>query len=84
MPLDDPALPWVMVNKRYSVSPAGYVPPSLRLPSGSLVDGGLRDDAIGSYEQMQRDVSASGAGRIALTSGYRVVPHAGSRSTGRR
>ncbi|WP_157560515.1 D-alanyl-D-alanine carboxypeptidase family protein [Microbacterium gubbeenense] len=71
VPLRDPALPWVMVNKRYSVSPADYVPPSLTVPSGSLVDGGLRGDAIGSYEQMQRDVAASGAGSIALTSGYR-------------
>lgn len=71
VPLREPALPWVMVNKRYSVSPAGYVPPSLTVPSGSLVGGGLRGDAIGSYEQMQHDVAASGAGRIALTSGYR-------------
>lgn len=72
VPLDDPALPWVVVNKHRAISPLSYAPPSLRLPTGSLVDGGLRDDAIGSYEQMQRDVAASGAGSIALTSGYRA------------
>jgi len=71
VPLDDPALPWVVVNKHRAVSPVSYAPPSLELPSGSLVDGGLRGDAIGSYEQLQRDVAASGAGGIALTSGYR-------------
>ena len=53
------------------MSPVGYVPPSLTVPTGSLVGGGLRDDAVGSYERMQRAVAGSGAGAIALTSGYR-------------
>ncbi|WP_456286945.1 D-alanyl-D-alanine carboxypeptidase family protein [Microbacterium sp. JZ70] len=71
VPLDDPALPWVVVNKQRPVSPLDYVPSSLTVPSGSLVDGGIRSDAVGSFEQLQRDVAASGAGPIALTSGYR-------------
>ncbi|MGO2060755.1 MAG: hypothetical protein ACTIJN_11020, partial [Microbacterium gubbeenense] len=70
VPLDDPALPWVVVNKHRAIAPLSYTP-SVTEPSGSLVDGGLRGDAIGSYEQMQRDVASSGAGSIALTSGYR-------------
>ncbi|GAA4776940.1 hypothetical protein GCM10023351_22130 [Microbacterium gilvum] len=71
LPLDDPALPWVVVNKQRAISPLSYTPPSLTVPSSSLVDGGIRSDAIGSFEQLQRDVANSGAGRIALTSGYR-------------
>ncbi len=71
VPLDDPELPWVVVNKHRAVSPVGYVPPSLTVPSSSLVGGGLRSNVVGWYERMQRDVAGSGAGSIALTSGYR-------------
>lgn len=71
VPLDDPKLPWVVVNKHNAVSPRNYAPSSLTVPSSSLVGGGLRSDVVGSFERMQRDVEEAGAGRIALTSGYR-------------
>ncbi|GGF41481.1 hypothetical protein GCM10010922_16220 [Microbacterium sorbitolivorans] len=63
VPLDDPALPWVLVNKQNPVSPIDYVPASLT--------GGLRTEVAGSYADMQRDAAGAGAGSIGLTSGYR-------------
>jgi D-alanyl-D-alanine carboxypeptidase len=71
VPLNDPALPWVVVNKHRPLDPADYAPPGLTVPSSSQVPGGLRTDAIDAFERLLHDSASAGAGRMTLASGYR-------------
>lgn len=70
--LDDPTWPWVVVNKQRPVNPIDYAP-EVMVPSGtrSLVGGGLRADAAAALDALVADAAASGAGDVALQSGYR-------------
>jgi D-alanyl-D-alanine carboxypeptidase len=71
VPLDDPALPWVVVNKQRPLSPLRYAPAELRVPPSHVVQGGLRADVVDSFEQLVATAQQEGAGRMALFSGYR-------------
>ncbi|WP_324012811.1 M15 family metallopeptidase [Microbacterium sp. JZ37] len=70
--LDDPTQPWVVVNKQRPVNPIDYAP-EVMVPAGtrSLVGGGLRPDAAAALDALVADAAASGAGDVALQSGYR-------------
>jgi D-alanyl-D-alanine carboxypeptidase len=68
--LDDPAMPWVVVNKLRPLDPIDYAPREVRRPAARVADVGLRADALAAFERLA-DAAAEGAGRIALYSGYR-------------
>jgi D-alanyl-D-alanine carboxypeptidase len=69
--LDDPAWPWVVVNKQRPLSPIDYAPPVV-MPADArnLVDGGLREDAARALDALVAAAAEAG-GEIALQSGYR-------------
>ncbi|MER7797384.1 M15 family metallopeptidase [Microbacterium sp. NPDC096154] len=70
VPLDDPALPWVVVNKKRPLEPIDFRPAEIRVPPSSIVQGGLRAEVVDSFERLAAAV-AEEAGRIALFSGFR-------------
>ncbi|WP_217617161.1 D-alanyl-D-alanine carboxypeptidase family protein [Cellulomonas sp. GbtcB1] len=59
-PVDDPASPWVVVNKALPVAPAGWAPATLTTVAGYQV----RPEVAGPLEQMLAAASADG---VALT-----------------
>lgn len=72
--LDDPASPWVIVNKQRSL-PAAYTPAGLRQPAVRVRSSGssemlLRNDAAGAVEALIAGSSQSGI-NLMLVSGYR-------------
>lgn len=71
VPLDDPSLPWVVVNKSRPLQPHDYAPADVRVPPSHIVEGQLRGDVIDSFEQLVAAAAAEGAGTISLFSGYR-------------
>ncbi|MBO3662896.1 M15 family metallopeptidase [Microbacterium sp. NEAU-LLB] len=71
VPLDDPSLPWVVVNKLRPLNPAQYAPSHVEVPPSHMVDGRLRADVIASFEQLVAAATEAGAGRMSLFSGYR-------------
>ena len=71
VPLDDPSLPWVVVNKTRPLQPNDYAPADVRVPPSHMVEGELRADVIDSYEQLVAAAAGEGAGAISLFSGYR-------------
>lgn len=71
VPLDDPSLPWVVVNKQRPLEPIGYAPDALAVPPSHVVEGSLRADVVDSFERLVAAADAEGAGRMSLFSGYR-------------
>lgn len=71
VPLDDPALPWVVVNKQRPLDPIHYAPADLRVPPSHVADVSLRADVVNSFEQLVAAAAADGAGTLSLFSGYR-------------
>lgn len=71
VPLDDPVLPWVVVNKQRPLQPIDYAPAELQVPPSSIVQGGLRSGVVPAFEELVAAAEAEGAGRMALFSGYR-------------
>ena len=73
VPLDDPARSWVVVNKARPFVPLDYEPAARVVPDGvrSLRGHELRVDAAAALNALGQASLASGAGEIALLSGYR-------------
>ena len=73
VPLDAPARPWVVVNKARPFVPLDYEPAARVVPDGvrSLRGHELRVDAAAALNALGQASLASGAGEIALLSGYR-------------
>ncbi|WP_345752243.1 M15 family metallopeptidase [Microbacterium rhizophilus] len=71
VPLDDPALPWVVVNKQRPLDPIRYAPGVLAVPPSHVVEGSLRADVVESFEKLVAAARDEGSGRLALFSGYR-------------
>jgi len=73
IPLDDPARTWAVVNKQRPFAPVDFAPSPLAMPAGiqSLSGGELRADAAASLAALGAAVRDSGAGDIAMESGYR-------------
>jgi D-alanyl-D-alanine carboxypeptidase len=71
VPLDEPALPWVVVNKQRPLEPIDYAPSSLQVPPSHIVPGELRADVVPAFEALVAAAQEEGAGRMALFSGYR-------------
>lgn len=69
--LDDPALPWVVVNKQRPLNPLHYAPGELRVPPSHIVEASLRADVVDSFERLVAAAAEEGAGRLSLFSGYR-------------
>lgn len=71
--LDDPARSWVVVNKLRPFVPLDYTPAARASPEAarSLRGHELRSDAAVAFEALGAASIASGAGEIALLSGYR-------------
>ncbi len=73
--IDDPASPWVIVNKQRPL-PASYAPEDLRAPNIPLRRGSgseemwMRDDAASALERMATAAQADGI-NLMLASGYR-------------
>ncbi|GAA3659679.1 M15 family metallopeptidase [Microbacterium marinilacus] len=70
VPLDDPVLPWVVVNKQRAIVPVDYAP-QVQVPPSHVVEGGLRVDVVDAFERMVAAADEEGAGRVSLFSGYR-------------
>lgn len=69
--LDDPGLPWVVVNKLRPLDPVDYAPDETRMPAARAADAELRADAAAAFDRLAAAAEDEGAGRIALVSGYR-------------
>jgi LAS superfamily LD-carboxypeptidase LdcB/putative cell wall-binding protein len=63
---------WVLVNKRNGLSPRGFVPSNLVVPSMPYTDGQrLRSDAAAALARMAAGSYAAGAGRVGIDTAYR-------------
>lgn len=73
VPLADPAHVWVVVNKTRPYEPIDYRPDPLVDPVGlrNISGGDLRQDAAAALAEMIGAAASSGAGEVALDSGFR-------------
>ncbi|WP_404430411.1 M15 family metallopeptidase [Microbacterium lacus] len=73
IPLDNPNLAWVVVNKARPYAPIDFRPASLVAPQGVRnIDGGwLRADAAAALTALVQGAAAAGAGEVALGSAFR-------------
>ncbi|HEX5859231.1 MAG TPA: M15 family metallopeptidase [Microbacterium sp.] len=73
IPLSDPGRVWVVVNKQRPCDPIDFSPPGLAAPASTrnLADTALREDAAAALAGMLAAAASSGAGELALDSGFR-------------